>query len=1566
MLDAEEAKRQLKTFENPKGHEEAVKRVGRLPARLREIGDGILGGAQYVRIAYDETKDAAVAAPRAAFEKLDDTDRRAILDAIFPSIGRHVDAAWQMQKSGPYQTGWLRRAFRAPRTPSITSTIRADWLATLMRTVFPYKDDLDFLVAWTPYLGWGAEPVVGTLLAAVLDSEGEDRDKTYAALTAILRGEHPIGSLGRHVTTAMLSCARPEAWQAIEGLLLAAQRQEGLRQVVLETIDFAHPQAFIRMLRLIQREKLSRFAAVTRAVAVWFGMSPDSAESKWLDPLLVELVENLESTPRRMERLNTANGQTIYLALWSMAFFDAVATREVAESILQWPEFEPRYAATRLLSQLGLTSARPSLTKALADPDLRVAIEAVSGISGWTFTKSHPETGGELFDAVAALVARTPKKKDLGSVLWEWNKLEADQAEIAARLVTLRTTQPWPRLAQYLPVMSSDGRYSFARAMVAEQKKTGTSTPEMRQLALSLLADASTSVRGEAFTLLQKAIPTAEEAGALEPLLARKSSDLRRGVLQLLLNQPKPKAQASATRLTESRDTLMKQAGEELLTELRAKEAPSDPPKLKMTPVVKPREISLPIFRKGAAPRVLRALDSLVASKSDLNVEFKTAHGGKFDDLLGNIWYFHVSPEFDMPLREIWLDWWNSRPRDLRDPDGLELPRAAFAAQLCSTPRGLEWQAKAIAHLKPDAELKFPVLVKGILQWLLFSSFPDGAVPCLLDALESTLHGISIHHDPKVKPDYGYQTWQHQTVTSSLLTLIHSCTAYRWPEWTDDQFRRYWSLRCWVDRGIAGERHRPSIETTLEAHRRLVATTDDLYDHLIGIGSYSTSGRNFSYHDFSRLTRRKRDKLFDEYPALGPIVEDCKQKALEAELNRGDLPTPLSGVALAMKSVSQPGLTLRILKVLGKESFARGYIYDAASKTAVQSHLLRISLPAEGETRESFAQQATELGIATSRLVDLAIYAPQWAPFVEHATGIAGLESVAFWLHAHTKDQSWQVDEQIRELWFAQVSERTPLSKQDLLDGAVDVEWFRQVYGAVGPQVWALVLESAKYASSAGGHKRAEVFASALLGELDSAELSARIRDKRNQDSVRALGLIPLPSEAAAARKELLARYETVQRFIRQSREFGAQRQASEKLAAEIGLANLARTAGYPDPQRLSWAMEAEALGDLRAGPIEVTEGETRVTLSIDSEGEAQLVAVKSGKTLKEIPATLRKTPAIATLRERKSALVQQASRMRRSLEDSMIRGDLFTPAELGELHQHPLLRPMLASLLFVTEQGELLRSAESSGNSARIAHPVDLLRSGAWSERQRECLASSTRQPFKQLFRELYILTETERSQKTHSSRYEGQQVNPAQAAATVGKRGWVNVPEEGLRRTFHHHGISAWVTFLNGWFTPVEVDGLTVEHVVFTRREDGKIIDLDQVNPRIFSEVMRDLDLMVSVAHRGGVDPEASASTTEMRAALIRETTALLKIGNVRLTERHALVDGALGAYNIHLGSGVVHRQPGGSLCIIPVHSQHRGRIFLPFADDDPKTAEIVSKVLLLARDKEIQDPTILEQLR
>jgi hypothetical protein len=265
-----------------------------------------------------------------------------------------------------------------------------------------------------------------------------------------------------------------------------------------------------------------------------------------------------------------------------------------------------------------------------------------------------------------------------------------------------------------------------------------------------------------------------------------------------------------------------------------------------------------------------------------------------------------------------------------------------------------------------------------------------------------------------------------------------------------------------------------------------------------------------------------------------------------------------------------------------------------------------------------------------------------------------------------------------------------------------------------------------------------------------------------------------------------------------------------------------------------------------------------------------------------------------------------------------------------------------------------------------RVAHPHDLLPAAKWTLWQKDCFARERIQPFKQVFRELYPLTGTEKAESTQTRRYAGHQVQPRQALALLGQRGWVHHPEEGVRKVFHEAGLVAWLHFQEAFFTPAETEGLTLESVFFTKRGDHQPIRLDQLPPRLFSETMRDLDLVVSVAHRGGVDPEASASTIEMRTTLVQETVRLLKLKNVEMKDRYALIKGEYGEYSVHLGSAVTRKMPSESLFIVAVHSQHRGRLFLPFADDDPRTAEVMSKVLMLARDTEIKDPNILDQIR
>ena len=70
------------------------------------------------------------------------------------------------------------------------------------------------------------------------------------------------------------------------------------------------------------------------------------------------------------------------------------------------------------------------------------------------------------------------------------------------------------------------------------------------------------------------------------------------------------------------------------------------------------------------------------------------------------------------------------------------------------------------------------------------------------------------------------------------------------------------------------------------------------------------------------------------------------------------------------------------------------------------------------------------------------------------------------------------------------------------------------------------------------------------------------------------------------------------------------------------------------------------------------------------------------------------------------------------------------------------------------------------------------------------------TRQPFKQVFRELYVPTDTERSVGNASRRYEGHQLQSRQAHALFGAKGWTADRESGeLWRMFHHHAIAVLI---------------------------------------------------------------------------------------------------------------------------------------------------------------------------
>jgi len=759
----------------------------------------------------------------------------------------------------------------------------------------------------------------------------------------------------------------------------------------------------------------------------------------------------------------------------------------------------------------------------------------------------------------------------------------------------------------------------------------------------------------------------------------------------------------------------------------------------------------------AAALACLKSIDGLINEHRETHVKIEWGDTSK-EGLMGNVSWGFPRPDPErplsedlerLPLRQVWEGWWKERGAEYRDADGAELMRARWCLQQIQrrANRMLPAWLSAIGDAMLGAEektsvaraekrlralggtenegprLNFAGQIGVILPWLMRLA-ADRAPGFLLDGLEHAFGLIPEQHRAELGESHWYPgelLWRNYgSPLHEWLELIRDHRRLCAASWQPVHTRRLWCLLRWFDEpGVPAPRCRPSLDIVMGAWRTGAANEADVLDQLIGPRLLARYGRHFG--DLAELSGSKDTPEIQACPELKPLIDRCRARIIEVELTRGEAPTAASAPAMSLRSSGGIDVLFPLLRALGRERIARSAGTDNLSKAAVFSHLIGVSMPREADTPQSFAAQAAAVEVEQDQLIDLAIFAPQWASHVEHTIGWPCVADAVWWLHAHTKDKGWRVDEDIREKWKAQIGLLTPLSGEDLLDGAVDVAWFQRFYPKLGAQRWVALDKSAKYTCGGTGHTRARLFAAAMLGNTDKSDLMKRMRDKRQQDAVRALGLPPLAS-GKAREADLLDRYRAIQEFVRTGRKLGSQRQASEKRAAAIGMDNLARTAGYPDPIRLQWAMEARESADLAKGPIQVKSGDVVVSLSLDEEGAPELAVSRKGKPLASVPASVKKNAQIQELQERKTEMKRAASRTRLSLEQAMIRGDAFRGPELRELSANPVRSPRLGRRVFVNGEamgypskgGRCLEDdagkVEPIGSSdgLRLAHPHD------------------------------------------------------------------------------------------------------------------------------------------------------------------------------------------------------------------------------------------------------------------
>jgi hypothetical protein len=434
--------------------------AARLPANLRQLARALLGAGR------DHEATARLLDARST------RDRLRLCQALLPGMARSVEGGWILAQRLPYQAGNEDKVFRAPHTPAVTQRARGDWLADLIALVKGCPCDVGWLAEHAAELdGYGAPGVLAVLFAAAVDGGGPDGDRVFAALRR--SGGGRAGDLPEpHAVRALLVAARPDGWQFVERRLLDSRGEP--RPVALECAGAAHPEAFRRFLRLVREHDLARFGPVVQTLDGWLGYAWSAVSLRVVNRVLELVVCFLEDPVARLRALQSQDGETVYLALWALAFEDAVAAVRPAAQLLKDSQPERRFAAAHLLGQLDLPGARRSLRAALDDGDLRVALCALEG-----FGRDLDEENGrapvrdDVFERIERLLARMPAKRTpLEPIIWPWQVLTADVQEVAADLIGHLGPRPAARLLAHLPRMDVPRRRQVVQKAAGLKRST--------------------------------------------------------------------------------------------------------------------------------------------------------------------------------------------------------------------------------------------------------------------------------------------------------------------------------------------------------------------------------------------------------------------------------------------------------------------------------------------------------------------------------------------------------------------------------------------------------------------------------------------------------------------------------------------------------------------------------------------------------------------------------------------------------------------------------------------------------------------------------------------------------------------------------------------------------------------------------------------------------------------------------------------------------------------------------------------------------------------------------------
>ncbi|MEY4904021.1 MAG: hypothetical protein RLZZ292_1836, partial [Bacteroidota bacterium] len=1086
-----------------------------------------------------------------------------------------------------------------------------------------------------------------------------DRNNTeiIQKIRAVLQNQAETGDVSNILIEAALRCNKAELWDDISKLLLAAQRQEGLRQAIINNMHIGNTGAKIVFLQTIFDNNLQRFASVLSRLQWWFNLPLADGEEtnerniERLGRLVIQFLQD-KSIDNQVV-IQNKNATETHFQLWALRETNATEYWKTCDLMIQSNDAQKR--ANTMYSMWNIPTKGFDFAKKYCknETDLSVCWCIFKIFEGRPGDEKYDRNDGtwEFFERLIAQIPNDKLDNPKAQFAWENYKFEAKSVFIHWAYRVARATRRSDELLKYQDRLIPDLRsglfcdhfreYFWAAPLNPPEGGKLPFAPNDfdRNWIVQNIQDKSFTVTNSAFMMYRLLTPKTDELPILYTLLIRKSDDTRKSILDILQKQNDADLKTSIDFLLFAKKEEQQLAGLDLLQQLKKQNRLADfvassaktyserksaigskaelilhdllddandvfdetngyglynPNNRAVIPVLaKPTKgffvekmYGQPMFGLSISMEKLeteiKKLDAIFQENENHEYEITNYEGNKEKVLLSNP-YLQRTKQFSynttysesiatLPLADLFDAWFKKSGLTFLDIYLL----GAYSTSYTFTKDNIipDWLRELVkkytqSYTAPIYNenrlgLKYPNHCSNLIGYL----YDTSGIEDLILSIEMDL---TQHYFASIPPEGMYETMRlYSYMQEPSATWRDAFKAYyanfeqlqmvaddwqktKAEKLSDEVFVQFWNIVYWYYRMLPTNNigFNCCKEGTLGRAYAMGLIGYDEFCHL-----------TLSTEIWNNVTNRPRldaQNTIKNYPIYAEFLAKAKPHFLNIELKRGETQTAVSKFVVNLSDVVGVDYFSKIAKGLGKDALQRGYSYTSylgEDKTMQFSRMLKSSTPAASETFENFKAVLDALKLSEKRLVQFALYAPQWIVWTEKYLGWQGLQTAAWCLHAHSQNY---FDLQ-KESEFAKY---TTVSEQDFMDGAVDVAWFKAAFAEIGEKRWEMVYQAAHYICENQGYIRARVYADAVLGKLPLDDCKKRVLDKRNQNYVIAIGLIPLdptptlpkgegersvqndttfspPSEGSG---EVLDRYVFLQDFKKSGEKVGAQRQ---------------------------------------------------------------------------------------------------------------------------------------------------------------------------------------------------------------------------------------------------------------------------------------------------------------------------------------------------------------------------------------------------------------------------------------